>query len=125
MAMINFPKDHKRKSRSEFNQFRVVARCTTCGEIFLDVPLGDFLEKHSWDAEMPDRWFVEAAKHWLLNKEHVIIFEAEGLPEGLDFPSNLSGLFEYWRSEKIIEWGSEENMLREIERYLKNCEVEI
>jgi len=123
--MINFPKDHKRKSKEEFNQFRVIAKCTTCGEVFLDMPLGDFLEKHSFDPEMPDKWFVEAAKHWLLNKDHVIMFKGEGFPEGLEFPSNLSGLFEVWRAEKIIEWGSEENMLREIERYLKNCEVEI
>ena len=97
---------------------RIRVYCQTCGEIFLDIEYLEYLQKHSWDPEKPDRWFVKAAIHWL-ETHHLIIAD---IPF---FPTNLSQLYQQWRDGKLAEYPSEEAMIQEARRYLENCSLPI
>jgi len=103
----------------KIKEFDISCYCQTCGEIFLTMNYYEFLRKHSFIPEMPDRWFVKAAIHWINHKDHLII---ANVPYA---PTNMNAFFKKMLDEKIHEFGSEEKIKLEMERYLNECKLPI
>jgi len=49
--------------------------CETCGKIFFEKTLAavqDLMQKGKWHPEIPQLWYVEAARHWVPQTFHSI-----------------------------------------------------
>lgn len=69
---------------------KVFIRCVTCGKIFLDVTVQEFIEKSAkYNGNMfPE--YIEAAKHWI-DTQHEIVGEMYGTNQSFSgFWSNMA-----------------------------------
>lgn len=86
-------KDHKQLDENHY-----VCRCDTCHKVFFDKPLRavqEMLRKGTWHFDLPQRWYVEAARHWIPHKFHSIrvVISGGGSDESLvkDDHGNIKG----------------------------------
>lgn len=98
-----------------------LARCRTCRKVFLDITVGEYYEKHSYDSNRPDRWWCNAALHWLESgRNHNLVVDTP-----VPLISDLSMLFQKWYDNEFYKWGSDEALTGEVRRYLLGANVEI
>lgn len=63
------------KKSLTLEEMRYLVVCETCGKIFFEITLAavhDMMLKGKWHPEIPQLWYVEAARHWVPQTFHAV-----------------------------------------------------
>lgn len=63
------------KKSLTLEEMRYLVVCETCGKIFFETTLAavhDMMLKGKWHPEIPQLWYVEAARHWVPQTFHAV-----------------------------------------------------
>lgn len=110
----------KQKVEKHFDGKHFRAWCQTCDTVFINIDYNQYLRLHSWDNNKPDKWFVLMFKHYVQNQEHIIIHSVPAVGW-----TNFTPDCKRWYERQKSNLGSDVVILKEIDRYVKNCNTKI
>lgn len=101
----------------EDNRARVY--CQTCGLVFLDIPLKDYvsLTRHNRLPPAPDHWYVLTGIHWCEHPDHQMVAELPAPVSVNQMWDNKMALDNQTRAERGDPPTSREIMLPHLLRY--------
>ena len=106
-AVAEVAKASKQKLRAILNLMTGKCYCQTCGLIFLEMPFDEYADKANFFGD-PDRWYCNAALHWLQNQEHIVVRTPEN-----------KVLSEEWHHEMQTHGLTTDEMIRNFQQYLE------
>lgn len=117
------PEDLLEMTTEKLKEYRYVAKCVTCQQVFFNVNLAelkDLFTSGAWIDTRPMNWYIEAGYHWVENQDHVICIV-------LVYPSGQEELYyqlsEQWKSKLQYEpVATKQAMLNELKYLEKQLE---
>lgn len=82
IAKIQSDPEQSKKIDAILQGYHVLTLCTTCGKVFVDLPMNKFLvlPKYNVDGFVSARWYFEAQLHICQNRKHQVVGYGSGVP---------------------------------------------